>query len=117
VNLTVSEKIKSIRKQFNLTQIDFAISLKIAQGTLSEIENGKAKPSFEVLSILANVYAVDLNWLVIDNQKLGSGLLWDEVKLLDNFRNLEESAKSELLDISDIKLIRYRNSPKRIPTS
>ncbi|MFR9711466.1 helix-turn-helix domain-containing protein [Paenibacillus sp. MB22_1] len=38
---SVGERIKSIRRQHQLTQIEFAKSLEISQSTLSEIESGK----------------------------------------------------------------------------
>ncbi|QAY67312.1 helix-turn-helix domain-containing protein [Paenibacillus protaetiae] len=106
---SVGERIKLIRRQNKLTQIEFAQSLEISQGTLSEIESGKAKPSFDVLAILAVKYMVNMNWLII-NQKaeLHIGLQNDELKLLENYRNLEDIAKEELLDYSNLKLLRYQ---------
>ena len=112
-NITIiGEKIKSIRK---LTQIQFAQSLEISQGTLSEMESGKAKPSLDVLVLLADKYKVDMNWLIINQSvQLHIGLQNDELALLDNYRNLEEIAKEELLDFSRLKLQRYRKTT--IPT-
>lgn len=38
---SVGERIESIRRQHQLTQIEFAKRLEISQSTLSEIESGK----------------------------------------------------------------------------
>lgn len=108
---SVGERIRYIRKQHKLTQIEFAQCLDISQGTLSEIESGKAKPSFDVLVLLSEKYRVDLNWLIMGQPtELHIGLQKDELILLDNYRKLEEIAKEELLDYSILKLLRYRKS-------
>ncbi|TFE19617.1 helix-turn-helix transcriptional regulator [Cohnella luojiensis] len=49
---TLGQKIKSIRKQLEMTQVDFAHHLGITQGRLSEIEQNKTKPSAETLIAL-----------------------------------------------------------------
>lgn len=108
---TVGEKIKSIRRQHKMTQIEFSQALEISQGTLSEIESGKAKPSFDVLVLLAEKFMVDLNWLIVNREvELHIGLQDDELSLLDNYRNLEKIAKEELLEYSRLKLKRYRKN-------
>lgn len=106
---SVGERIKSVRKHHKLTQIEFAQSLEIAQGTLSEIESGKAKPSFDMLVLLADKFLVDMNWLVFNREtELHLGLQNDELLLLENYRNLEQIAKDELIDFSNLKLLRYQ---------
>lgn len=106
---SVGERIKLIRRQNKLTQIEFAQSLEISQGTLSEIESGKAKPSFDVLVLLAVKYMVDMNWLIINRkEELHIGLQKDELILLENYRDIEDIAKEELLDYSKLKLLRYQ---------
>lgn len=110
---SVGEKIKSIRKHQKLTQIEFAQSLEISQGTLSEIESGKAKPSFDVLILLADEYLVDLNLLLLNRKaEHHIGMQNDELSLLENYRNLEDIAKEELLDYSRLKLLRYQKRNK-----
>lgn len=54
---TVGERLKLIRKQNKLTQIELADSLDISQGTLSEIESGKAKHSCDVLVLVSVTYS------------------------------------------------------------
>jgi transcriptional regulator with XRE-family HTH domain len=109
-NITsVGERIKSIRRHHKLTQIQFAQSLEVSQGTLSEVESGKAKPSFDVLVMISDKYIVDMNWLIMNQEvELQLGLHSDELTLLRNYRNLEVIAKDELLDYSKLKLLRYQ---------
>ncbi|MFD2330098.1 helix-turn-helix domain-containing protein [Cohnella sp. GCM10020058] len=105
---SLSSKIKYIRNKCNLNQVTFAESIGISQATLSEIEAGKSKPSCETLQLLAQKYAIDLNWLLlsIDSQHLDK-LNEQENVLLSGFRELQEVAQSEMLDFLKIKLTRY----------
>lgn len=54
---------KAVRLKYNLNQISFAEKIGISQGRLSEIEQGKTKPSAETLKELRKKFNVDLNWL------------------------------------------------------
>lgn len=49
---TIGQKEKAIRKKHELSQIDFAEIIGISHGRLSEIEQGKTKPSAEILNQL-----------------------------------------------------------------
>jgi transcriptional regulator with XRE-family HTH domain len=60
---TIGQKVKAFRKKQELSQIDFAETIGISQGRLSEIEQGKTKPSAETLNQLRKKFNVDLNWL------------------------------------------------------
>ncbi|WP_052339324.1 helix-turn-helix domain-containing protein [Gorillibacterium massiliense] len=61
--MTIGDKVKAIRKQHQLSQIAFADTIGISQGRLSEIEQGKTKPSADTLHELRKKFNVDLNWL------------------------------------------------------
>jgi transcriptional regulator with XRE-family HTH domain len=63
---TLGKKIKTIRKQLEMTQVDFAHHLGITQGRLSEIEQNKTKPSADTLIALRKRLKVDLNILLGD---------------------------------------------------
>jgi transcriptional regulator with XRE-family HTH domain len=104
---SIGERIKSLRRQFKMTQIEFAKRVGISQGTLSEIESGNAKPSFDVLFAIGKNFTVDLNWLVT-NTDHHSTLKSDELTLLKNYRQLEDIAKEEMLDYTDLKLLRFQ---------
>lgn len=104
---SVGERIKSLRRQLKMTQIEFAKRVGISQGTLSEIESGNAKPSFDVLVVLGKNFTVDLNWLIINTDQQFT-LKSDELTLLKNYRQLEDLAKEEMLDYTELKLLRFR---------
>jgi transcriptional regulator with XRE-family HTH domain len=60
----IGYRIKCIRKENNLNQIQFAKSIGISQGNLSEIEMGNSNPSAETLISIRTQYNVNLNWLL-----------------------------------------------------
>jgi transcriptional regulator with XRE-family HTH domain len=59
-----------VRQLYNLNQKQFAATINISQGRLSEIEKGIYKPSADTLISIAEEFEVDLNWLVLDNKKI-----------------------------------------------
>lgn len=59
----VSERIKLVRKHYDLTQAKFAEGLKIKQSSISAIEGG-GNPDIETLINIGIVYKIDLNWLL-----------------------------------------------------
>lgn len=61
---TVKERIIDIRNFIKLDQKDFAKEIKVSKQVLSNIENGRNKPSFIFLENICNRYEVNLNWLV-----------------------------------------------------
>jgi transcriptional regulator with XRE-family HTH domain len=46
---TIRDKVKAIRKQNKLNQIEYADKIGISQGRLSGIEKGKTRPSADTL--------------------------------------------------------------------
>jgi len=59
----VGSRIKSIRNIKRLTQRDFAESLGVGQGHLSEIERGLKDPSDTMLTALIYRYGIEEKWL------------------------------------------------------
>lgn len=60
----LSEKIKSVRKAHNLTQIQLAQAAEIAVNSLRLYESGKLSPKFETLQKLAAALGVSVNDLL-----------------------------------------------------
>ena len=54
----------AIRKWRGLTQQDVAAKLGMAQGTLSDIENGRHRTAADTVRALAKIYDVPEDWLM-----------------------------------------------------
>ena len=58
------EKIKELRIANNLSQIELAEKLQIAQNTLSQYENGKRDPDIDTLKKIADYFDVTTDYLL-----------------------------------------------------
>lgn len=67
--MTLGEKIKAIRKQNKLTQIQFAKSLGVSQTHISKIEQGADTPSNELLYRIGNRYNIHFKELLYQSQQ------------------------------------------------
>jgi transcriptional regulator, cro/CI family len=59
----ISERLKFLRKEKNLTQTELGEKVGIKRNTYSDWENGKTEPSFDNLVKLADFFNVSLDWL------------------------------------------------------
>ena len=77
VPIIINKRIAMVRKEKHLTQKEFALYLKVSQGYLSEVENGKGKPSIEMLTGIHNCFNdINPDWLLS-----GKGRMYREEKL------------------------------------
>lgn len=84
----IGYRIKRIRKENNLNQSQFAQSIGISQGNLSEIEMGNSNPSAETLISIRARYNVNLNWLLTGVDSV-DGIIYEdyeEIKLVEIYR-------------------------------
>lgn len=112
--LTLGERIKRIRKSNKLNQVEFAKILGVSQGTLSEIEKDKYKPSIDIIISLHSNFKVDLEWLLINPNETNvekksyiSKIEDMEVDLINLFRKLTIEDQEEIVGIIEMKLKRY----------
>lgn len=101
----IGYRIKCIRKENNLNQSQFAKSIGISQGNLSEIEMGNSNPSAETLISIRAQYNVNLNWLLTDVDS-EDGITYEdyyEKKLVEVYRNLNDYDKNEIIEIVLLK--------------
>ncbi|KRE73928.1 helix-turn-helix domain-containing protein [Paenibacillus sp. Soil750] len=106
---TIGSKIKQIRKVNNMTQNEFSKLIGISQGTLSEIEKGKAKPTIETLQEINNCFQIDLNWLILENHG-DIELFASEIELINKVRALDHMLQREILEFIDFKLTLIKSS-------
>ena len=57
------ERLKQLRLEKGLTQIELGKKLGIKRNTYSDWENGKTEPRFDNLVKLADFFNVSLDWL------------------------------------------------------
>lgn len=81
----IGSRIKTIRKINGLNQIEFASKIGVSQGTLSELEQDRYKPSTDTVIAISQCFNTDLNWLLN-----GTNELTKETNLFHNQLNEHE---------------------------
>ena len=64
--MTIGEKIKFLRQQKNITQVQLAKDLNLSQQAISHYETGRAIPSIDVLKVLADYFGVTVDYFLTD---------------------------------------------------
>jgi transcriptional regulator with XRE-family HTH domain len=62
--MTINERIKEIRLALNKSQREFAKSVYISYGYLSEIETGHKGVKPRLIHLIANAFSVNMQWLL-----------------------------------------------------
>lgn len=102
-NDNIGNRIKNVRKVLALQQTEFAKEIGISQSTISSYEKNLRNPPVSVLKQIADIYNINLDYLLndeepillnekVENLKLPS----DKAKFFDEFckvYNLDECAK------------------------
>ena len=68
--MTFAEKLKFLRKQKNLTQVELAAKVDVSFAIIGQIESGARNPSKEVARRLAEFFGVALDTFIIDNSDI-----------------------------------------------
>lgn len=92
------DRFTEIRKHFFKNQSEMAECLNITRQAISSIEQGKSKPSYDLLYILLNKYNINLNYL-LDNK--GNMLLSDDDKISNSQQLQELQDKINKLEIEN----------------
>ena len=61
LQIHLGKRIREIRKQKNISQMDLAYSIGMSMNTVSYIELGKIAPKIDTLNKIANVLGVDIS--------------------------------------------------------
>lgn len=86
---TMSERIKQLRKEFNMTQKDMAQGLGVTNAHISRIEKGLTMPSDALIKLIAKSFEVSEPWLKTGE---GSMMIYDLWVEADN--NLDRSIQN-----------------------
>ncbi len=110
---TIGERIRKIRKLNELNQVEFSSMIGVSQGTLSELEQDRYKPTIDTLMQIRNRFDSDLLWLVYGEEHSSTKEAFEkkfvekEIDLLLQFRKLKISDQDELLEFIKLKINRY----------
>jgi len=98
--LSFQNRLKNLRKDLGLKQLEMAVQLKVSLSTLQRYESGYSFPDLRTLEIIAAL-GVDLHWLVtgeLKNQAEPRRLSVDEGAVYFAFRSDDFSGIKATLD-------------------
>lgn len=91
------EKIKTKRRELNLSQEDLADKLGVTRQAISKWENDKASPSMTNLSELSDVFGLEMAYFIGEDR--------GEIKNLGQEENNEDSPESKVWDLISLATI------------
>ena len=103
-------RLKELRKQAHLTQVELAKRLGIGQSSYADWERGKKKPTQENLVKIAQVLNVSVDYLVGNSEEKSDEL--DNIELL--FRTNSEGLSEEEKEIFKKELIEFMEERKKL---
>lgn len=104
-----SERLKDLRKQAGLTQVDVAEKLGISQPAYASWEHGVKKPTQENLVKIAQILNVSVDYLVGNSEEKADEL--DNIELL--FRMNSKGLTDEEKEIFRKELIEFMEERKK----
>lgn len=111
-----SERLKNLRKQAHLTQVDVAEKLGISQPAYASWERGTKKPTQDNLVKIAQVLNVSVDYLVGNSEEKSDDLNNIELLFRMNSKGLTEDEKAvfkkELIEFMEKRRRAFHN--KRI---
>jgi transcriptional regulator with XRE-family HTH domain len=109
----LSEKIRRIRKDNNLSQSKFAEVLDVHRGHISKIETGAANPSNYLLLEIAFSFNISFDWLMHDEGPMT--LFWGSKELINLYKSGKVSLEQKSLFIIFELLLAELDKLLRIP--
>ena len=108
----LSQKLKELRLNKGLTQIEFAKTFNIANGTVGNWETGKREPDYEMLSRIADFYGVTIDYLLGRDQKEKPAKMEKSLPdILYRYDELSEDQQREVLAFMEFKLAQQTKNP------
>lgn len=99
------ERIKNLRKENNLRQVDLAKLLNISQSAMAKYEKEQLEPNIVILKKLSDIFLCSVDYIigresednviVIDSATMQSE---NELILLKNFRQMSSQEQKKLLE-------------------
>ena len=107
--MAFAERLKELRKQAHLTQVELAKRLGIGQSSYADWERGKKKPTQDNLVKIAQVLNVSVDYLVGNSEEKSDDL--DNIELL--FRMNSKGLTEEEKEVFKKELIEFMDERKK----
>ena len=92
----ISERLKNMRKDLDLTQTEFGLKLGARQGNVADWERGRSTPSVENLLNIVKTYKINLHWLLTGDGDMYYPSLSEQYKQQEIKKKMLNFLKNEL---------------------
>jgi len=97
--MNIGHKIADLRKQKNISQVDFAKVVGVSREMIGRYERDEVIPSIEVAKKIADALEVSLDYLAGGAQK--AAVDKQTLKLINDIEDLEPAVKDKLLYLAN----------------
>lgn len=113
-----ADKLRTLRKEKGLTQLELAKKINISNTVVSQWELGNAHPSLEAFANLVKALGVSADYFLFDNVPPEGVAAIDDFELYEHFRKTENLAKGKKEMIKEfVDAIVFKEKIKEIPES
>ncbi len=84
--MTFGERLRQLRKEFDLTQTELADKISLSKANVSKYESNSVEPNLQTLRLLSKFFGVSIDYLLGDTDDRTGGSYWvslDELDKLD----------------------------------
>jgi len=103
---SINERIKQVRNELNMTQVNFSKQICISQSSLGEIETGVRKVNNRIIQLISSQFNVNKEFI-----KTGNGDMFIKNKsdiglehLIEIYKKLDEPLQNYLIEQSELIL-------------
>lgn len=103
------EKLKQLRKEKNLSQVEMANILNVHQTAVSQWEQGRTTPDMQTLIKIADYFQVTVDYLLGKNSETVDSynfLTVSEKQLIKKYRLLDQHGQKAVNSVLDVELER-----------
>jgi transcriptional regulator with XRE-family HTH domain len=90
----LGERLRKLRTNRSMDQVDVAILLGIGRYSISKYETGETSPTLENLSKLADIFGVTTDYLLGRENEETAFLRSENIKLSEQVQHLKDSIQS-----------------------
>jgi transcriptional regulator with XRE-family HTH domain len=112
--MEVHNRLKQVRKYFNLSIRDFAKEIYFSHSVYGQVEYGSKEPNNRIIQLICSKFGVNKDWILTGKGNMFSSPPPDIrlEKILEIYNMVDETLKECLLEQSKILLKIYRDKKK-----
>ena len=109
--MSVNKRIKEIRNTLKMSQREFAKSIYVSYGYLSEIETGQKEVNSRLIHLISSAFSVNKNWLLTGKGRMFNSTTAERLeKMTSIFNELQPEFQDfvlrqidELIKLQEVK--------------